>query len=356
MSIRPWKCPKCQHEGTYLGLRLHAGEDEWPSYGVGWACPGCDAKVLDVCPLGPLLPGEEFCLNCGRPYAAAGPDAACPACGLTRTGVRAFFELSEAPPDPEAAARDLFGRGLFRRGLAVLNEALRRDPSREGPWLLKASFLEGLGLHGLAARLLEGALARGAPPALLINGASALHRAGRCEEAAAASRKYLGLQPDGPWAGAARTNLGVALRALGRDAEAEEVYREAIRVDPGQVVHYRNLGQLLVDQRRWSGAIGVLEAGLGRATEAEDKARFLEGLSYVHAEDERGEPALRHAEQTLALGEDGARVHYLRGRALALLGRLEEARAEMRLVLEREPENAEARQAMGLIDEALAKG
>jgi tetratricopeptide (TPR) repeat protein len=355
MSIRPWRCDRCERECKYLGLQVIAGQETGATYGVCWGCPTCEAKALDVCPLGPLVPSDGQCLNCGAAY-PADEEAACAGCGLTPAAARAFLRLGALPADPVTAARDLFGRGLFRRGLAILNEVLARQPDQEGPWLLKATLLEGLGLATHLLKMLEGAMAAGGPASLLINYGSALHRAGRHEDAIAASRRYLDLAADGPWAGAALTNLGLALRALGRHDEAEDLYRRAIRIDGGQVLHYRNLAQLLIDQQRYAGALGVLEAGLERATTAEDRIRLLEGLGFVCAEEERAEQALTYVDRAIALGAQSGRAHYLRGRALALLGRLEEARTEVRRVLDLEPENPEAKEALGMIEKALAEG
>jgi tetratricopeptide (TPR) repeat protein len=355
MSMRPWNCERCKTPCKFAGLQLLSGQGTGASFGVGWGCPSCDYKALDVCPVGPLVPSDASCLNCGLVYPVGVDDPACSGCGLTAAAARAFLCPDTAPPDPGAAARELFARGLFRRGLALLNLALVEDPNQESPWLLKVSLLEGLGLQAPVLTMLEGALAVSGPPSLLINYASALHRAGRYEEAMAASRRYLDLAPNGPWAGAAHSNLGLALRALGRDDEAEAMYREAIRIDPGQVLHYRNLAQLLVDQRRWAGALGMLEAGLERATTDEDRIRVLEGLAFVCAEEERGAQALEYAERAVALGAKNGRTHYLRSRALALLGRLPEARDEVRRVLELEPENGEAREAMTMLEKALTE-
>ena len=202
--------------------------------------------------------------------------------------------------------------------------------------------------------MLEGALADGGPAALHINLASALHRMGRYEEAVTASRTYLEAEPQGRWAGAARTNLGLALRLLGNEEAAEEQYRQALQLEPDQVLHYRNLAQLLMDQQRWAGALGALEKGLQKSSQTEDKIRFLEGLAFIYAEEERGPQALCSIEQALALGAGSARAHYLHGRALALLGQLPEARQEILQVLAMEPDNKDARRAIDLIDEALA--
>jgi hypothetical protein len=170
-------------------MQLLAGQEAGATYGVGWGCSACDYKALDVCPLGPLVPSDALCLNCGDAYPSTAADAACPGCGLTRAGALAFLHPENVPIDPGAAARDLFGRGLFRRGLAVLNLALARDPGQETPWLLKGTLLEGLGLQSHLLKMFEAALAAGGPTSLLINYGSALHRAGRHEEAIAASRR-----------------------------------------------------------------------------------------------------------------------------------------------------------------------
>jgi tetratricopeptide (TPR) repeat protein len=353
MSIRPRECEKCHGECQYLGNQLFAVDGAQISYGVGWGCSQCDFKALDVCPLGPVFPTTALCLNCGMPYPSSAEDAACADCGLTRAAALDFLRLTPVPPaNPGAVARDLFGKGLFRRGLAVLNQALSADPTLETPWLLKCTLLEGFGLFDPMIEMLESALAAGAPAALLINYGSVLHRIGRFQDAAAAARRYLELEPHGRWAVAARTNLGVSLRKLGRDDDAEALYREAIQMDPEQVVHYRNLGQLLVDQKRWAGALGALETGLARATKPEDRIRFLEGLAFVSIEEERASQALASLERAMSLGADSANTHYLKSQALALLGRLEEAGKEIDLVLQREPGHEKGKKARAMIEQA----
>src|SRR4051794_22625949 len=113
MSIRPWNCEKCERECSYLGIQLYPGESDNLSYGVGWGCATCDYKALDVCPLGPLVPSEDLCLNCGIPYELGDPDVLCPGCGLSRLGVLSYLRLGVPTTDPVATARDDFGRGLF---------------------------------------------------------------------------------------------------------------------------------------------------------------------------------------------------------------------------------------------------
>jgi tetratricopeptide (TPR) repeat protein len=96
-------------------------------------------------------------------------------------------------------------------------------------------------------------------------------------------------------------------------------------------------------------AAEMLDGALARFTSATDRIGLLEERSFAWAECERGEEALRSADAAVALGSNSVRTHYLRGRAMALLGRLEEARNEMNQVLALDPHNADARRALNMI-------
>jgi Flp pilus assembly protein TadD len=90
----------------------------------------------------------------------------------------------------------------------------------------------------------------------------------------------------------------------------------------------------------------MLDGAVARFTNPADRIWLLEEQSFLWAECERGEEALRSVEAALALGSNSVRTHYLRGRALALLGRLEEARNEMIQVLTLDRNNADAQRAL----------
>jgi tetratricopeptide (TPR) repeat protein len=141
---------------------------------------------------------------------------------------------------------------LFRRGLAILNQALQGDRELRDAWLLKARFLNSLGFNQSAAEMLNGALAK----------------------------------------------------------------------------------------------IG----------DAADRISMFEEQSFLWAECQRGEEALGSAAAATALGSDSVRTHYLRGRALGLLGRLEESRNEMNYVLTLDPNNADANRGLKMIAAASGPG
>jgi Flp pilus assembly protein TadD len=99
-------------------------------------------------------------------------------------------------------------------------------------------------------------------------------------------------------------------------------------------------------------AAEMLDGALATFSAAADRISLLEEQAFLWAECERGEEALRRADAAFALGSKSIRTHYLRGRALALLGRLQDARNEMSQVLALDPNNAEAQRALNMIDAA----
>ena len=100
-------------------------------------------------------------------------------------------------------------------------------------------------------------------------------------------------------------------------------------------------------------AAELLDGAFVRFANVADSIRLFEEQSFLWAECERGEEALNSAYSAAALGSDSIRTHYLRGRALGLLNRLEEARDEMNQVLARDPHNADAQRGLGMIEGAL---
>jgi len=100
-------------------------------------------------------------------------------------------------------------------------------------------------------------------------------------------------------------------------------------------------------------AAEMLDAALARFTDTADRIWLLEEQSFLWAECQRGEQALRSADASLAFGSNSVRTHYLRGRALALLGRLDEARHEMNRVLTLDPTNADAQRGLNMIAEVV---
>ena len=356
MSAHPLTCRDCNRECVLDGVGPFPANGDQRTYAVAWRCPQCSRKSLDVCPLGSLVPRASRCLNCGAIYPDDMDDPVCPDCGLSRSGVRAALGVDSPPSDSIAAARDAFRGGLIRRGLALLNIALQRDIGLADAWSLKCSFLDSLGYTRAKSAMLEAALAAGGPASLWVSHGYTLQAMDRHADAVAAYQRYLELMPSGLWAAVACGNQANSLARLGDAAGAEQSYRQALVLDPERVSHARNYVRFLIDAQRWQEALPVLDAALERATTDADRIALLEDRALVFAEQEKGAESLASIEAALARGSDSVRTHYLHGRALALLGRLEEAREKIRHVLTLDPENADGKRALEMIDSVLLWG
>jgi tetratricopeptide (TPR) repeat protein len=353
MSAHPLICSDCNRECTLDRVGPFTEQDGEATYGVAWRCPQCSRTSLDVCPFGPLVPSASVCLNCGQAYVDA--NASCPGCGLPRDRARAALGVEVVPDDPLAAAREAFRRGLIRRGLALVNLALQGNVGLTDAWSLKCALLDSLGYLRTKTAMLEAALAAGGPAGLWVSYGFTLQQLDRHADAVAAYRRYLELMPDGPWAAVAYGNQANSLHRLG-DAAAEQGYRQALALEPERISHTINYVRFLIDQRRLPEALAAVDAVLDKAVTDADVIALLEDRTLILAEQHNGEEALESIEAALARGSNSVRTHYLHGRSLALLGRLEEARQAILRVLALDPENADGKQALETIDSVLVWG
>jgi len=303
------------------------------TYGVAWVCPGCGDRSLDVCPLGPVIPTATTCLNCGEERGGV----ECAGCGMSDDAVIAFLGIAE-PADAVAEIRS----GLARRGLGRLNRTLRDYPANADAWRSKAGVYQQLGLRQAAARMLAAA-------------GFSLQELGRHDEAVVVYRESVALAPTADEAGSVLGNLANSLSDLRRDDEAVEAYRRAIEREPGRATHYFNCHVHHRKRAQWKQAIAVLERGYPHATDDPQRVAFLVALSLGHAECERGAEALEAAERALELDERSIAARYLRGRALGMVGKLDEALAEMQQVLAADPAHADANNAVVILKNAGAK-
>lgn len=150
-------------------------------------------------------------------------------------------------------------------------------------------------------------------------------------------------RPDNRWA---RDNLGNALLAAGRPAEALSHYEVALRLAPDDAVHHHNAGHAL--------------AALGRHDDA--VARFAEGVrlapDYVPSRLAYGQALYRMGRFAEAAAEYGVAVrrapgvadhHYNLALALLASRRPREAMAELSTTLQLAPDHAEAANNLGCV-------
>ena len=122
----------------------------------------------------------------------------------------------------------------------------------------------------------------------------------------------------------AHLNLGVLATGEGREEEAEDAYRTALRLDPFFLPARFNLATLLNRLGRNAEAEAVLREGIDRSPE-DGELHYSFGL--LLAEEQRLEEAAASLGRASALIPARARVAYNHGLALERLGRLAEAEA-----------------------------
>jgi Flp pilus assembly protein TadD len=169
------------------------------------------------------------------------------------------------------------------------------------------------------------------------------------ERAVAAGREAVRLKPDYAMA---HVNLGNALKAQGKVAEAAAEHREAVRLKPDSAMAHYNLGKALVLQGEVAEAVA----------EHREAVRLKPDLAEAHgnlgnALMAQGEVAEAAAEfrEAVRLEPDLAGAHTNLGLALMAQGKVAEAVAEHREAVRLKPDYAEAHSNLGLALEAQGK-
>jgi protein O-GlcNAc transferase len=197
---------------------------------------------------------------------------------------------------------------------------------------LQQRFVQAVQLHqagklAAAVQAYQGLLNEsGAEPALklsvLANLASALRAGGdlpgalRCYEQATAAGG------SGPTAAQLWFNYGNALRAAGRDPDAEHAFRRALGIQADMFQAHFNLGKLLHDARRLEEAEPLYRAAI----------RFKPDFAVAHMNlgnllraTGRLDESLNHQRRSAALAANDPSVQFNLGNALAAAGRTEDA-------------------------------
>jgi tetratricopeptide (TPR) repeat protein len=188
---------------------------------------------------------------------------------------------------------------------------------------------------------------------LLISYAHTLEMMGRLAQAVEVYREYLVTAPQGEYAAVALCNTANCMFAMKDNVSAEVLYRQVIEKEPARAMHYCHYADLLLAEKRFDAALALIEKGLPFATEPAVAARLHEDQALIYIEQRRGLAALKAAEAAIERGACGIRAHYLRSQALAMLGRLTEARQCIGRVLQMDPKNADALRARKMLDKAL---
>ncbi|HVY14914.1 MAG TPA: tetratricopeptide repeat-containing glycosyltransferase family protein [Rhodopila sp.] len=144
----------------------------------------------------------------------------------------------------------------------------------------------------------------------------------RSEEALGYQREALRLDPDNA---DALNNAGIAHYTLGNVAEAEACFRGALRLKPAHGNAMLNLGSTRQLANDVDDAIACY---LQAESLGVDPARVKTNLALAMMEQGRAEDAEAHCRAALAIAPTNAEAHANRAMALLLLGRLEEGWSE----------------------------
>jgi tetratricopeptide (TPR) repeat protein len=221
----------------------------------------------------------------------------------------------------------LFRQGRSKESLAEYTEgAKKHDPSAEDLKIVALNYVL-LGDFGEADRWLTKSITWNP------NDAEAWYHLGRTkynesrfEEALVAFQRCLQLEERNV---KAKSNLGLALAGLGRAAEAQATYREAIswQAESASKVAepYIDLGDLLLDQNQTDQAVALLMQA--NAISPED-VRIPEMLGKAYWRQNKLEDARVQLEKAVRLAPASAANHYLLGQVYRKQGMREKAKVE----------------------------
>lgn len=240
--------------------------------------------------------------------------------------------------------------GQLEEALALIEQAIRLDPSSSSAHNNKGSTLRAMGRHEEALAAYEQAIR------LNPSSASAYTNKGvlllvlkRREEALAALEQAIRLDP-------ARAmlynNQGGILNDLGRFQEALSALDQAIRLDPSLALAYVNKGSALHNLGRREEALAVYDQAIRLDPQLDDahynKGRLLDELG-------RYEQALASYDQAIRLNPTFANAFYNKGNTLQRIGRVREALEAYDRTIQLDPPAADAYSNKGLMLQKLGQ-
>ena len=240
-----------------------------------------------------------------------------------------------------------FNAGQFELATSPLSKALERQP--DDPALRRMLALAWLNaeVYDRAAALLATDPARAADRSLQYAYGLALVRSGRSVEAQPIFDRLLAEHADWP---ELNVLLGQAAAQEGDFDAAVEHLERAIELRPDVAEAQATLGNIYLRQGRLEEAGDALRAELA-AHPADHQSRYV--LATVLELDNQPQAALREVELVLDAEPDFADARYLRGKILLEGGRVDEAAAQLLAAAELAPEDPNIRNQLGLAYQKL---
>jgi tetratricopeptide (TPR) repeat protein len=231
----------------------------------------------------------------------------------------------------------------------VLEQAVGQVPDFAEALCNLARVLQVTGQAGAAAESARRALAADADlqPAHLLLGRALLDQ-GDLAAAEAPLRAAIALQPADA---EAHLHLGASLMGLGRIDEARQAYQTAMLLDGERIGTMLKIAGSWLTGAHADDAVRVYERAAAIDPQSADAIGGLALAYHLQQRPRQCEEACRRA---LALVPDKTDIRLLLGHSLACLGRFNEAAAELREALARDPSSVKARQDLAVLGRVTA--
>jgi len=253
-----------------------------------------------------------------------------------------------------ASGLDHHRRNALAEAQALYAQALAVEPNNPDALHLLGVLRQQYGDFVGAVDLIQRSLATKPAANVYANLCNALNQLGRWDEAEAAGRSAVWMDPTAP---AARCNLGVAQRGLKKLSEAAATFRGVLALSPNYAGALSNLGVVLTEL----GELEEAERVLRRALAIEPSGQSLFNLANALLRQMRWQDAYDAFIQARDLTPAMADIHANLGAACKALGRLDEAIASYLRAVELAPHDAICLHNYGMIlgdakrhDEAVA--
>lgn len=320
MSLWKMPCMPCRSPADFAGYSPYEsgqGAEEEPAFVALWHCAKCNETAADFCTMGPTFPPEGGCPWCGGGYGE--PDGPCLTCRRTWIDNLHFHGYQQLPTALVREVVPLVREGLARRALGMLAAYRTRHPLDAHAVVLSGEVCRAAAMPRRARLLLERALVLGAPNKV-------------------------------------RLTLSDVYSRLGDPIRAEGSLRDAVRHEPQEYVPWLYLCAFLEDRGDPAAALREVDTALAQTYPAMARAELLETRAAALCSLRRGHEALASADEACALAPGYQATRYVRGRALALIGRQSEARAQMEQIIREAPGDRSADDARAALEKLRAAG
>ena len=287
MSFAPLRC--CEVESVYVRASPFP-DGQTTTFMTWWRCPKCQQLSGDMGSVIPVIPSPS------DPIDPSTRDA-----------------FGTLPADPIVAARDATERGLVRRALGILDLAIERTPDDPIAYVVKGQVLGRMSFPEHAVTLLRRAIELG--------------------DTTPATRGWLGL----------------ALTETAEQLEAVPLLQAAIEGELQGGIFWHGWVKLLVRLNRLDEADTALSRALALELDPVWRGALLTERVNVLCSRKQPNEALQVADEALQLTPESVYARYVRGRALGLLGRLDEFEAEMDRILRTSPGHGDATRGKQLV-------